>query len=387
MTDGGAPPRDEAACGARPRAVDKRFPGVHALKDVSSLEIRPHEVVGLIGENGAGKSTLMRILAGVYQPDAGEILLGGRAASPAQRRRRHAPGHRHGVPGAVAAAQPVGRREHLSRQRGAFTRFGLVRWGALYAAARGSSPRSGSTIDPRMRAADLDFATRQMVELAKALTLEEQAPGPSRHPARRADLGPRARATSTSCSSASARLKSRASFVFVSHRLDEVLELSDRVYVMKDGAVVAELPAAGADVRTLHRLMVGRGLQAEYYREPLASALPRRGRARGQGARPAGAPTATSRSSSTPARSWASPASSAPAARIWPARSPASPRTTRGELAVYGASLRCSQPRPRRSTTASATFRASGAPRASSCSSRSPPTSRSPAWTSSSASA
>ena len=64
-------------------------------------------------------------------------------------------------------------------------------------------------------------------------------------------------------------LKARASFVFVSHRLDEVLELSDRVYVMKDGAVVAELPAAEADVSTLHRLMVGRGLHAEYYREPL----------------------------------------------------------------------------------------------------------------------
>src|SRR3954463_3133908 len=59
------------------RNVDKRFPGVHALKDVS-IEIRPHEVVGLIGENGAGKSTLMRILAGVYQPDSGAILLNGK---------------------------------------------------------------------------------------------------------------------------------------------------------------------------------------------------------------------------------------------------------------------------------------------------------------------
>ncbi len=63
-------------------------------------------------------------------------------------------------------------------------------------------------------------------------------------------------------------LKARASFVFVSHRLDEVLALSDRVYVMKDGKVVAELPAAGADIHQLHQLMVGRGRQAEYYREP-----------------------------------------------------------------------------------------------------------------------
>ena len=64
-------------------------------------------------------------------------------------------------------------------------------------------------------------------------------------------------------------LKARASFVFVSHRLDEVLQLADRVYVMKDGAVVSELPTPDADVTTLHRLMVGRSLQADYYREPL----------------------------------------------------------------------------------------------------------------------
>ena len=57
--------------------IEKRFPGVHALKDVS-LEIRPGEVVGLIGENGAGKSTLMKILSGVYQPDSGEIRIAGR---------------------------------------------------------------------------------------------------------------------------------------------------------------------------------------------------------------------------------------------------------------------------------------------------------------------
>ncbi len=56
--------------------IEKRFPGVHALKDVS-LEIRRHEVVGLIGENGAGKSTLMKILSGVYQPDSGAIELAG----------------------------------------------------------------------------------------------------------------------------------------------------------------------------------------------------------------------------------------------------------------------------------------------------------------------
>ena len=74
-----------------------------------------------------------------------------------------------------------------------FTRFGIVDWRALYAAAARQLAKVQVDVDPRMRADDLDFATRQMVELAKALTLEEHARRPSRHPARRADLGSRAR--------------------------------------------------------------------------------------------------------------------------------------------------------------------------------------------------
>ena len=250
------------------RNVDKRFPGVHALKSVS-LEIRPHEVVGLIGENGAGKSTLMRILAGVYQPDSGEVLLAGQRVS--LRSATDANGHGIGMvfqEQSLLTNLTVGENIWLGNE-GRFTRLGLVRWPELYAAARRQLAKVGlEDLDPRMRASDLDFATRQMVELAKALTLEEQGQGhlvilldEPTSVLERADIDilfERVRA-----------LKARASFVFVSHRLDEVLELSDRVYVMKDGGVVAELPAAEAEVHELHRLMVGRGLQAEYYREPL----------------------------------------------------------------------------------------------------------------------
>jgi ribose transport system ATP-binding protein len=249
-------------------AVDKRFPGVHALKAVS-LELRPHEVVGLVGENGAGKSTLMRILAGVYQPDTGRIMLDGKPVTL----RSATDAARHGI-GMVFQEQSlltnltVGENIWLGNEA-RFTRGGLIRWRELYAAASRQLAKVGlEDLDPRLRAADLGFATRQMVELAKALTLEEQGQGhlvilldEPTSVLERADieiLFERVRA-----------LKARASFVFVSHRLDEVLELSDRVYVMKDGAVVADLPAADADVHMLHRLMVGRGLQAEYYREPL----------------------------------------------------------------------------------------------------------------------
>jgi ribose transport system ATP-binding protein len=153
-----------------------------------------------------------------------------------------------------------------------FIRFGLMDWSALYDAARRQLDKVSLAIDPRMRADELDFASRQMVELAKALTLEEHAKGDlvilldePTSVLERAEIDilfARVRA-----------LKSRASFIFVSHRLDEVLELSDRIYVMKDGAVVAELETANAEVQTLHRLMVGRSLQSEYYRESLQASF------------------------------------------------------------------------------------------------------------------
>ncbi len=247
--------------------IEKRFPGVHALRQVS-IEIKRGEVVGLIGENGAGKSTLMKILNGVYQPDSGQIIIAGKPS----RLENAADANRKGI-GMVFQEQSlltnltVGENIYLGNEA-QFTQFGLLRWRDLYADAARQLEKVKVDVDPRMRTDDLSFAARQMVELAKALTLEEDAAGhlvilldEPTSVLERAEIDilfARVRA-----------LKSRASFVFVSHRLDEVLQLADRVYVMKDGAVVAELPTADADVTTLHRLMVGRSLQAEYYREPL----------------------------------------------------------------------------------------------------------------------
>jgi ribose transport system ATP-binding protein len=247
-------------------SVEKRFPGVHALKNVS-IEIKRGEVIGLIGENGAGKSTLMKILSGVYQPDAGEIRIAGKSMALESA----ADANRKGI-GMVFQEQSlltnltVGENIYLGNEA-QFTRFGIVNWKALYAAAARQLGKVQVDVDPRMRADVLSFAARQMVELAKALTLEEHAgdhlvilldePTSVLERAEIDILFARVRA-----------LKSRASFIFVSHRLDEVLELSDRIYVMKDGAVVADLDAADADATKLHHLMVGRSLQAEYYREP-----------------------------------------------------------------------------------------------------------------------
>ena len=114
--------------------IGKRFPGVNALKNVS-IEIRPGEVVGLIGENGAGKSTLMKILSGVYQPEVGQIFVAGKET----RIESAADANRKGM-GMVFQEQSllpnltIGENIYLGNER-QFTRFGLVNWRALYDAA------------------------------------------------------------------------------------------------------------------------------------------------------------------------------------------------------------------------------------------------------------
>jgi ribose transport system ATP-binding protein len=245
--------------------VSKAFAGVQALDQVS-IEVRPGEVVGLVGENGAGKSTLMRILAGVYRPDSGTLLLDGKPLVLHSPREANLQGI--GIVFQEQSLLPnltVAENIYLGQEK-EFSRWGVISWPALHVAAKRQLEKVQLPIDPATRTAHLSFAERQMVELAKALALEERT---ERHlvilldeptsvlEQREIDiLFERVRA-----------LRNRASFVFVSHRLDEVLHISDRVYVMKDGKVVAQMPAAETNVPELHRLMVGRELHAEYYRE------------------------------------------------------------------------------------------------------------------------
>src|SRR5246127_4991275 len=235
--------------------VSKAFAGVQALNDVN-VDIGVNEVVGLVGENGAGKSTLMRILAGVYSPDRGSLKLDG--APVFLRSPRDA--NLNGI-GIVFQEQSlllnlsVGENIYLG-QEAEFTRLGLVSRRRLNAAARRQLDKVQVDFDPRTRTSELNFAARQMVELAKALALEERT---DRHLVILLDeptsvleqrdidiLFARVRA-----------LKSRASFVFVSHRLEEVLKISDRIYVMKDGRVVTQMAVGNATVPQPHQLMAG----------------------------------------------------------------------------------------------------------------------------------
>jgi ribose transport system ATP-binding protein len=247
------------------RGVSKSFPGVKALDNVS-FAIGHGEVVGLIGENGAGKSTLLKILNGVYQPDTGGIFVDGGEVHVASPRQAFDSGiamvfQEQSILPTLTVAENIflGREEE-------FIRFGLISKSRMKAAAKEELKKVHLDIDPGRRCADLSFAARQMVEIAKALSLNSRTKGhvtilldepTSVLEQKEVDLLFRIIRD----------LRDRASFVFISHRLEEVLEISDRVYVMRDGKVVKDLPSSGASVKDLHQLMVGRQLHHEYYRE------------------------------------------------------------------------------------------------------------------------
>ena len=245
--------------------LSKRFPGLQALDNVS-LSIGEHEVVGLIGENGAGKSTLLKVLAGLYPPDSGRIILRGKEVA---------------IRGVAAAADAgigmvfqeqsllpnisVAENILLGRKSEAM-RFGLYNWRKLNDLAAAQLSKLGSSIAPGAETDSLSFTERQVVELAKVLAIEERT---LHEPIVLLD-------EPTSVLEAEEvqtvltlirRLRERASVVFVSHRLDEVLSVSDRVYVMTNGQCVAERDPRNCDVAELQRLMLGRNLADQYSRK------------------------------------------------------------------------------------------------------------------------
>lgn len=238
------------------RNVTKRFGDVYALDQVS-FKLQSNEILGLIGQNGSGKSTLMKLVSGIHQPTEGELLLRGATTvlpSPLVAARQ-------GI-GMVHQEQSlvpnltVAENIYLGHNEGT-RRFGVVNWPALYRKAQTHLERLELAISARARVEDLSFAQRQMVELAKVLSLEEMT---DQHLIVLFD-------EATAIMSGAdievlfkhiRRIRERASVIFVSHRMDEVLEISDRIYVLSDGKVVADCAKEETEADRLYELMVGR---------------------------------------------------------------------------------------------------------------------------------
>ena len=225
----------------------------------------------LSAKNGAGKSTLLKILTGVYELDTGEVRMNGQPTQVTDPQSAAENGiamvfQEQSILPTLSVAENI----FLGREQ-EFVKVGFLNKRRMHQAARRELEKVKLDINPGVSCARLSFAQRQMVELAKALSLDERNDG---HLVILLDE-PTSVLESDEIEllfQIIRDLKQRASFVFISHRLDEVIEVSDRIYVMRDGQVVGEMTAANASITEMHQLMVGRELHSEYYRENLQQA-------------------------------------------------------------------------------------------------------------------
>jgi len=241
------------------RGITKRFPGVTALSGVS-LSLQPGEVLALMGENGAGKSTLMKILGGAQLPDEGEIFIDGQRVVldgvGEAKRRGIALIHQElmlapnldiasniflGNERAASLLQPLRRRELNRRSEALLARTGLK-------------------LSPTTPVARLTAGMMQMVEVAKALSLDARIiimdePTSSLTAGESAHLFTIIR-----------QLKSEGiGIIYISHRMEEVLALADRITVLRDGRYVGDLTRAEATTDAIVAMMVGRELSGQYF--------------------------------------------------------------------------------------------------------------------------
>ncbi|NBZ87702.1 sugar ABC transporter ATP-binding protein [Stagnihabitans tardus] len=253
VSDGALPPSDTVLSAQR---IAKSFNGVQVLFSVD-FELRRGEIHALMGENGAGKSTLVKILSGFEQPSSGSILLDGKPV-------RLPPNGAAEALGIVVIHQEFNLAEHLTVTESLFlgrevTRHGLLDRKHMRAETRRVLDLLGCKISETAVIGALSVADKQMVEIAKAIS-------------RNARIVFMDEPTAVLSQSESAALFAQVrmlrdrgtSFVFVSHKLDEVIALSDRVTVLRDGQWIKTAPTSSLDGESIAQLMVGRELSSLY---------------------------------------------------------------------------------------------------------------------------
>ena len=239
-------------------AIGKQFPGVRALHDVD-LTLNQGEVLSLVGENGAGKSTMMKILAGVHTPDEGTIELDGRTVQIGSVR----DAQKHGI---ALIHQELNLSDNLNIAANIFLgnephKFGVLDRKRIHEESAGYLERVGLDFPTDTLVADLTIGHQQLVEISKALSVD------ARIIIMDEPTSSLSQKESESLFEVIRDLKSQGiAIIYISHRLGEVMELSDRVAVLRDGENAGELVGDEITHDAMVKLMVGRDLSQFYNR-------------------------------------------------------------------------------------------------------------------------
>lgn len=241
------------------QTITKNFPGVKALDNVQ-LNIYSGQAMALLGENGAGKSTLMKILSGVYPKDSGKILLNGQPLILKTPR----DAQKYGITIIhqelnLIPELSIGENIFLGREPSNF--FGKISWNTLHKNASTLLARLNIDIDPRTPIADLSVGQAQMVEIAKALSLDAEIIIMDE---------PTDSLTDIEVDSLFAIIKDLKSqgkaLVYISHRIKEVFEICDKVTILRDGQFINESPVSSLSEEAIIQYMVGRPLDEQFPR-------------------------------------------------------------------------------------------------------------------------
>ena len=245
--------------------ISKSFPGVKSLQDVD-FSVDAGEIHALVGENGAGKSTLIKIISGAYVPDQGTIELDGRKVAWTDPREAQSAGI-HVIYQELALFPELTVAENVFINDQPINRLGIIDYGRMKQGADDALRRLGAKIDVRRRVKELTVADKQMVEIARAfvgavkvLILDEPTAVVS---GREVDL---------LFDRLIALRVSGVAIIYISHRLEEIFRIADRVTVLKDGLKVATRATAEVNRDQLISLMVGRALSDVF---PPRPAIPR----------------------------------------------------------------------------------------------------------------
>ena len=263
----------------RATGITKTFPGVKSLDRVD-FAVEGGEIHALVGENGAGKSTLIKILSGAYVPDEGKVEFDGRVVAWTGPRQAQEAGI-HVIYQELVLFPELSVAENIFIYDQPLTRLGFLDYPTMERRAEEALDRLGVHIDVRSKVANLSIADQQMAEIARALVgsvkilvLDEPTAVIS------------GREVELLFERLVALRASGVAIVYISHRLDEIFQIADRVTVLKDGQLVGTWPVRQVDHDRLISLMVGRPLsdvfpprrpirpEAEFYYVPRTSTSP-----------------------------------------------------------------------------------------------------------------